>query len=389
MRLGINGWRIHGQRTGIGRYLLNVVKHWTSDGAGSRFETITFYTPRPLDLREIELPRGVHTRVLRPAAPLLLWENTRLGPASADDVLFCPSYTRPILTRGRTVVTTHDAVLPLYPELFPRTARYVHNPLYAWSARRATLVITDSEAARQDIARMYRVPLSRIRVVYLAPAECFRLVPQDRSVNEVRERFVGPAAPPFFLFVGKLSGRRNLPLLLEAFAEFKRRVAAPHKLLLVGLNIHNLDMPGHVARLGIGDHVVHHSYVSDEDLNLLYNAALAFISPATYETVSLPVMEAQATGTPVICIDTAGMREITGGAALFIPTLGVPEMVDAMRRMATDGTLRAELGEKGRGHARQFSWRRCSAETMEVLEEAAGMSPRLTPKIGVDGAARP
>ncbi|MEP6917966.1 MAG: glycosyltransferase, partial [Acidobacteriota bacterium] len=173
MRLGINGWRIHGQRTGIGRYLLNIVKHWTPDGPVCRFKTVTFYTPRPVDRREIPLPPGMRTRILTPAAPLLLWENARLGPAAGDDVLFCPSYTRPIVARGRTVVTTHDAVLPLYPELFPRTARYLHDPLYAWSARHATLVITDSEAARQDISRVYRVPLARIRVVYLAPADCF------------------------------------------------------------------------------------------------------------------------------------------------------------------------------------------------------------------------
>ncbi|MEP6915484.1 MAG: glycosyltransferase, partial [Acidobacteriota bacterium] len=207
----------------------------------------------------------------------------------------------------------------------------------------------------------------------------FRKVPPDDRAHEILERFVGPGTPPFFLFVGKLSGRRNLPLLLEAFAEFKRRPAAPHKLLLVGLNIHNLDLPAHLARLGIGGDVVHHSYLPDEELNVLYNAAQAFISPATYETVSLPVMEAQATGTPVICIGTAGMREVTGGAALFIPTLGVGEMVEAMRRIATDRALGADLGARGLEHARQFSWRRCSEETMAVLEEAADMPPRLAP----------
>lgn len=293
-----------------------------------------------------------------------------MAPVVNDDVIFCPSYTRPLFTRAKTVVVTHDAVQQLYPELFPMPVRLFYNRLYGWSARHATLVITDSEAARQDIAHCWGVPLSRIRVVHLAPAEHFGPLPKDERVSEVRERYLGSSSP-FFLFVGKLSGRRNIPRLLESFAEFKRRTSFPHKLLMIGLNIHSLNLSPLIEKLGLSDDLKHWSYVSDEDLNLLYNAADVFISPSEYETVSLPVMEAQATGTPVICIDTAGMREITGGAALLIPKLVVPEIVEAMSRLAGDAVLLRELAERSLANARRFSWQRCAAETLEVIEEAA------------------
>jgi glycosyltransferase involved in cell wall biosynthesis len=372
MKLGVNGWRIHGQRTGVGRYLLNVVKHWTVDRVSGRFAEINFYTPKPVDRNEIPLPENIRERVLASRRSMLVWENLQFGPGANENVLFCPSYTRPLVARGRTVVVTHDATSQLYPQLFPASVRLFYNRVYRWSARHAVLIITDSEAARQDIARCWGVPLERIRVIYLAPAEIFRPVADESQINEIRHRYFG-SSEPFLLFVGKLSGRRNIPRLLQAFSEFKRRTSLPHKLLLIGLNIHNMDLLPLVAELGLADDLKHYAYVSDEDLNLLYNAAEIFISPSEYETISLPVMEAQATETPVICINTAGMREITGGAALLISKLEVREMAEAMVRLAGDAALRRELAEKGSINARRFSWQRCAADTLTVLAEAANL----------------
>ncbi len=373
MRLGINGWRIHGQRTGVFRYLLNVVKHWTPDITAGSFEDIIFYAPAPIDRDEIALPKNINEHVLRSDWPMLVWENLRLAPVASDDVLFCPSYSRPLATRGKTVVTTHDAISQLYPWLFPLSVRLFYNQLYGWSARHATLVITDSEAGRRDINGCWGVPLERIRVVYLAPDERFKPLLDDPQRNRVRSRYVESGAP-FFLFVGKLSGRRNIPLLLEAFGEFKRRTSFPHQLVMIGLNIHDMKLAPLIERLGLSNDLKHWPYVSDDDLNSLYNAADIFISPSEYETVSLPVLEAQATGTAVICIDTEGMREITGAAALLIPKLNVRELAEAMSRLAGDAALRRQLAADGIINARRFSWQRCSAETLAVLKEAATLS---------------
>ena len=370
MQLGINGWRIQGQRTGVGRYLLNIVRHWTPDNAAA-FSRITFYVPKPIDRASLGLPDNVDVAVVPPDSPMLVWENLRLGPTTRDDVLFCPSYSRPIATRATTVVTTHDAVQQIHPELFPAAVRLFYNPLYRWSARHAAIVVTDSEGARQDIARLWQVPLGRIRVVYLAPADVFRPSSDAARVADAHRRAVGSDAP-FFLFVGKISGRRNLPCLLEAFALFRKRTGQPHRLLLVGLNPHQLDVDAITTRLGVAEHVRRCGYVTDEELNLLYNGAVALVMPSVYETVSLPVMEAQAAGAPVVCIDTAGMREITGGAAAMIPTLAPEPLSDAMVRVAEDAAFRADIARRGLAHAKQFSWTRCARETIAVLAEAGG-----------------
>lgn len=370
MRIGVNGWRIHGPRTGVGRYLLNVVRHWTREAVNGRVEAIRFYTPRPLDRHVLDVPPTIHERVLSSRAPMLVWENVRLGPVADDDVLFCPSYSRPLVTRARTVVATHDATLHLFPELFPPTARVVHDRLYGWSARNATLVVTLSEASRADVIRAYGVSPGKVRVVPLAPAEVFGPMRDEKRLAEARARIVGSNAP-FFLFVGKLSGRRRIPVLIEAFAEVRRRGLTDHALVIVGLDTHNVGVRGLAVAASVGPHVVHHEYVSDDDLNALYNGAEMFVMPSTYEPgASLPVLEAQATGTPVITVDTRGSREITGDSALLVPELTSDALADAMTALARSPRRREELAARGRDNARRFSWKRCSMETLAVLEEA-------------------
>lgn len=368
MRLGINGWRLSGQRTGVGRYLLNVIRHWSPEVA-SRFDEITVYTPRPLDPADVPLPPNIRVKVLASNAPMLVWENLRLATTSRDEVLFCPSFSRPLFVRGRPVVATHDLIYHVRPELFPTSVRLFYRRLYDWSDRHAALIITDTEAAKREIVQFCGVPAEKVRVTYLAPAACFK--PIDRAdLTTVRVRHLG-ADRPFFLFVGKMSGRRSLPHLLEAFAEFKRRTAHEHRLLLVGLNPHRLDVQGLTRQLGIEADLTYCGYVEDEELNRLYNAALSFVMPSVYETSSLPVMEAQATGLPVICIENPGMREILGGAALGIPRLEPALLCEAMIRVAEDAPLRAALSAEGLRSAARFSWARCATETLAVLDEAA------------------
>ena len=368
MKLAVNAWRVQGARTGVARYVINVVRHWTAE-VSSAFSEITLYVPHAVDRDELGLPDHIQTRVLESNLSMVAWENTRLAASCRDDVVFHPSFSRPLWCRGRAVVTTHDAVQHVHPELFPRSVRLFYNRLYRWSARHAALVMTNTEAARQDVATYCGVPLDRIRTVYLAPAECFRLSQDVAAMDRVHQRVVGSDAP-FFLFVGKISGRRYLPALIEAFALFKQRTALRHALVLVGLNPKQLDLTGLSARLGVAEHIRVAGYLPDDELSLLYNRADAFVMPSVYETSSLPIMEAQAAGAPVICIDNPGLREITGGAAAMIAQLDAEHLLDAMVRVAEDRAFRADVARRGLESSARFSWRRCSKETLDVLAEA-------------------
>lgn len=369
MRLGVNGWRLFARPTGVARYLTNLLTRWRPTPV---FNDITVYTPAALDREVLGLPDEVHTRSLPSSARMLVWENLRFGPQATDDVLFCPAYSRPVLARGRTVVATHDMVFRVHPELFSRSVRWFYSSLYDWSDRHATLVIADSEAVKDEIVRYCSVPPSRVRVAYLAPAPCFTPLADAALLSRARIQQLG-ADVPFFLFVGKITGRRSVPQLLEAFAELKRRTALDHRLLLVGAGTDGPELRAISRRLGIADVVVHAGFLPDDTLRVIYNAATALVSAAVYETSSLPVMEAQATGLPVICLRNSGMSEITAGAALMIDRLDAATLADAMIQIAGDERLRSTLRAGGLKSAGRFSWDRCAVETMAVLEEAATM----------------
>ena len=284
LTLGIDGWRLLGQRTGVGRYVQELIRHWDSASIGSHFSDAVLYTPRPLG-GDVEVPSAIRTRVLWPDARMLVWDNIAFGPRARHDVVFFPSFSRPLVTRGRTVVTIHEATYRLHPGLHPRRGRLstarLYLGLYGWSGRNATCVIASSHAAADDIAAGYRVPRERIRVVPLAPADIFRQVVDESAVAETRSRHLGDDVP-FFLHVGKLSPVRNVPAVIEAFARAKRDHRLPHRLLLVGTNELGTDLGALVRAGGAAGDCVHAGFVPDDELVHLYSAATAFVLPYAY-----------------------------------------------------------------------------------------------------------
>lgn len=384
MRLAIDGWRADGW-TGVARYLTSIVSQWSADVVPRIFDEVCFYSPRPMLELRAKLPSNIGVGVLRPDLPMLPWQSLVLGPRVGRGVLWCPSYTTPLVTSARTVVTTHDVTNVFFPELYPRSVRLFYTRWYGWSAHRATLVITNNEVTRRDIERGYGIAPEKIRVVPLAPAEAFHRLSDPAQSSLVRRRYFG-ADQPFFLNVGTQSKRRNIPTLIRGFGEFKRRTGLPHKLVLVGKNPQELDIAAEARAAGAEGEVVHVTFVSDADLNALYNACEAFVLVATYEANSLTAIEAQATGAPVIVADTPGMREMTGGHALLLPVVAVSEIADALNAMAVNPGLRSELSQRSLAYAQKFSWRRTAAETMAVLEEAARLPANpAANKLGVHG----
>lgn len=301
---------------------------------------------------------------------MLVWENAVLAPRAADTVLFCPSYSCPVLPRARTVVATHDMIFCVRPELFPAHSRAFYRTFYQWSARHAASVITPAETIRDQVVHYWGIAPERVRVIYHAPAAHFSVANDQAALTAVRQRVLG-ADVPFFLFVGKTTGRRSLPTVLEGFAALAHTTTLPHRLVFVGHGTDSTALRSAVSRLGLEDRVVLSGFLDDETVNLLYNAASALVSGALYETNSLPVMEAQATGLPVICYRNAGMLEITGGSAVLLDTLTPQSLCDAMVAIAEDAALCRQLRAGGLASAARFSWDRCARETMAVLDEAA------------------
>ena len=280
MKLAVNGWRLR-TSTGVARVLLNVLRYWTPETLAARFDEVTLYSPIALE-PGLPLPPNIKQVVAPPDRRMLLWENLNLPRALKGDVLFCPSYSRPLFTSTKTVSLIYEATQKLHPEHYPRWARFVQTPLYGWSARHSTLVITNTHQAREDIIKAYRSPPEKVRVVPLAPAEVFHQGYDKVRLRDVARKYVG-GDTPYFLYVGKLTARRNVPRLVEALAEMKRRQGCPHKLLIIGLNTTSIALERLSCELGVAEDVRYYPFVVDEDLAPLYSAAEAFVLPYSYK----------------------------------------------------------------------------------------------------------
>jgi len=366
MHLGICAQRLAIVQTGVARYLANLLAEWTQKPLP--FKRVTLFSPRPL--------MGVAARYSQVIGgtrwPHFVWEHLWI-PLQARrhqiDVLFCPGYVVPLGYRGRCVVTIHDVMQAAIPQDFPFSARLHHAPLYRYSARRADKILTVSVASFQDIQSYYRVPPSRIVVIPLAAEATFHPGRDDDGMV-VRERYqLGQA--PLILFVGKFSRRRHLPALIEAFARLVQQNRVPHLLVLVGVNPLHVPIEQLAQNVGVGNRVVHIGYVPNDDLARLYRSADVFIYPSEMEGFGLPVLEAMASGTPVITLRRPVLIEVAGDAAWYAET-GTPAALHAaMEAVVGDNALREELRRKGLERAHAFSWAGTAQRTLEVLLQVA------------------
>ena len=120
----------------------------------------------------------------------------------------------------------------------------------------------------------------------------------------------------------------------------------------------------------IAQDLIFTGYVRDEDLPILYNAAVAFAYPSLYEGYGLPVLEAMACGTPVVCSNASSLPEVAGDAALLIDPRDVIALADALECILTDEQLRAELILRGMNRAKQMTWERTAQLTLAIFRKA-------------------
>lgn len=368
MKIGVNGWRLQGW-TGVPRYVNSIIAHWSAELLARGGHDVTVYSAKP-NAGDLPWPgAALRHQILKSDLPMLAWESAVLGPRVRDDVLWCPSYTRPLYTRPKVVVTTHDLGPALYPDLYPARGRLFDRHLHKWSVRHAVLVITDNENTKSDIATHYGVARDRIRVIPLAPAAAFRRHDDPALAQATRIALFGLDLP-FFLNVGTQSKRRNVPRILAGFARFKRETSKPHRLVLVGKEKPGADIAALARSLGVADEVVHFEFVDDLRLNEIYNAATAFVMAATYDATSLTVLEAQITGTPVLLPNVPGLRAVSGDNALVYGEPSEATIAEALSRIVQDSALREQLVATGRRHAESLSWQKTAHAIFDVLVEA-------------------
>ncbi len=373
MRIAFDGHRLAGQRLGVGRYIEYLLTYWS--GMLERDEKVTLFLRRPLvgeALDRLKLSQSITPMVLKPDMSGIPWENICLRrPAEQHDVLFCPAYTAPVYYSGKYVVATHS-VNEIQNSAHTWRYRQTYARLYKHAARHADMVIVPAESTAADLASTYGVSAKRIVVIPQGADDSFRPLDDESVLVAARERFFG-SNRPYVLFVGKCSQRRNIPMLLEAFAEARRKKGFPHGLVLFGPNVAGFPLAELCARYGISDAVVQTDgkITNHQELVAIYNAADVFVHPSEYEGWSMTTIEALACGTAVIASNRGALGEVTAGHALMVNEPSVAAFADAIGEVLTNESVRRDLESRARVRGAQLTWHDTSARTLDVLRAVA------------------
>jgi glycosyltransferase involved in cell wall biosynthesis len=243
----------------------------------------------------------------------------------------------------------------------------------------ADMIIAVSECTKRDAMRLYGTPADKIHVVPEGVDARFKRVTHPGRLAHIRATYSLPER--FVLCVGTIEPRKNLPVLFEALASRRERNLEMWDLAIVG-------KPGwlyeptfrRVTELGLQDRVRFVGYVGDHDLPAIYSAASVLAMPSRYEGFGLPVLEAMACGTPVVCSNMSSLPEVAGGAALLVAPDDVQGWEEAITHVLNDGTLRAGMCERGLAQAARFTWEQAARQTSDLYRHIGSTTARPTPE---------
>jgi len=297
--------------------------------------------------------RGRISRAARQltAAAYVLWME-EIG----CDVFFGANYFLPRLLDAvarRRVITVHDLTYKRYPELLQRETLHSLETHMGREIARADAIICVSESTRRDLLHYYEVDQSRVVTIHSGFGSIAEPVPMEGL------------PPHYILFVSTIEPRKNLGVLLEAYA--KLRETYDGSLVVVGrVGWKSEEI---VARLR-DPRIVHLDYLEPRLLADVYRRADVFVLPSWYEGFGFPLLEAMAHGVPAVAARTSSLPEIGGDAALFFDPRDARELAKQIERVIGDAELRSALIDRGAARAKEFRWDRAGEQTLEVLRRA-------------------
>jgi glycosyltransferase involved in cell wall biosynthesis len=355
---------VYGLPGGIARATRRLVERLRSGEGGYEF---VFFARRLLgpSLDSFGLGgRAVHVRLPRRGEAAMKWMGL-VDSLCRGDLYHATDFYLPLRDPRCVVATIYDVIFLSEPEAMvdhQRLARWV--PPFAKQCRR---IITISEYSKAEIAAHLDVPPSRIDVVYLAVDTDLFNPASDENMLRARLVELLPAARPYFLAVSCSTGRKNTPMLLDAYAALLRHDPA-NDLVLVW------DAPAELCERfssGVFHGRVHFlPRLSDGPLRDLYCGATALVYPSLREGFGLPVIEAMSCGTPVIASRATAIPEAGGEAAIYIDPSNMNSLVHALEAFENRRVNVAALRAAGMRQAAKFSWARMAKETLEVYGKA-------------------
>lgn len=290
------------------------------------------------------------------------WMKSRALRGFEDHLFHGPNYYLPPFG-GQSIVTIHDLSAYLWPESHPpERVRYMQAEIEL-SLKRASAIITDTEFTRREVAQFFSWPLDKIHAVPLACSPDFR--PRELGeINLMLKRYDLHYAQYTFA-LGTIEPRKNMETLIDAYGRLPSALKSRFPLVLAGYTGWESEALHRKMKSAEQEGWLHYlGFVPAADLPPLLSGACLFSFPSHYEGFGLPVLEAMASGVPVIASNASTLPEVTGGAALLHDPRDTEELTRLLMRGLEDAAWRAAARAQGLARAAQFSWHRCTQQTL-------------------------
>jgi glycosyltransferase involved in cell wall biosynthesis len=365
IRIGIDGRILmHYEMRGFARYTVELFRAM-KEIAGDRVRLFSL-SPQPIATQfvsELEIEP-----VVFPSRREILWEQVELPKHLRENRIdvFHATANRglPWKRACNYVLTCHDVIdrMPKYSG--GETGRGILRKQYAdfISRRRADKYITVSNYSKQDICRFHGIAANRVAVIYNAASPRFYVTSPASAIEAVRYKYVLPSL--YFLFLGGFDKKKNVGTLVDAYSRLPNGVPP---LVLAGERKWDFARVNEkIAALELSERIFCPGKIDDEDLPALYQGALALVHPSRYEGFGLQLVEAMASGLPVLASETTSLPEVLFGSGLLFDPENPDSIARQMERVVRDPALRALLSAKSRQRAAFFSWKKAAEQTLRL-----------------------
>ena len=371
MKIGLLSWIIDRKRTGVDNYLYNLINSFIKEGKSQHMSLIHYNkTSDPVYTK-------VHDVIIPTFGPSKFTKIFGMPYAikkEGIDILHVPMHwPTQILSfffnyNVKKILTIHDITPLLIPETHTaETKRWWLSSLNLIK-NRADIIITDSSNTKKDCVKYLDIPKDRIRVIHLAADPMYKpFKNKETAIKDLNNNY--NLNLPFILAVGTLEKRKNIPTLIRAFNQLKKK-GIKHKLVLIGGKGWKYNEIFHtIDKLNLKEEVLFMGYVPDEDLVKFYNTADLFVYPSIYEGFGLPPLEAMACGCPVVTSNSSSLPEVVGDAGIMVDPYNSDDLADKIYEILNNRNLRAKLCNKSLKRAKMFNWEKTARETWKVYEE--------------------
>lgn len=312
------------------------------------------------------------------------WELHGVGTETRrtdPDLLHIPHFSAPLVSVGAPlVITVHDVIPLVVPAYRASRSARARLAIMERTIRRARLILTPSHHAASDIHHVLKTPIARIRVTPLAADPTIR--PMRDSVTPVSTelmRDLGVHGRYVFNIAG-FDARKNLPVLIEAFARTLPHLHEPVWLVIAGAP-HSANetvfppLEPVIERHGVRGNVILTGMVSVAEKTALYQHASLYVTPSSYEGFGLTALEAMAAGVPTIGADRTSLPEVIGEGGLLVEP-DAAALATAMVSVLNDSSIAARLSQAALDQAATFSWQQTARLTLEAYRDVIAFSSR-------------